>query len=203
MKSKAALISSHSLLCLTRIHVTAYFEACFGRPAPECSLLFYSLLTRLSAGDRIFLSDSLKQSLLHCLYMKFYGHHYIPFLKTCKALFEISRIFEKSSNKCKTLLAKHHFIILHNSVCALLVNLHRLPLFSFCSLLILLYLCQSCQFFLEQFAGGFPSEHLPWVVVNPVLYPLDIVLCPVIEVFSLRYLPAYQSVLVLVAATLK
>ena len=110
---------------------------------------------------------------------------------------------EKSSNKCKTLLAKHHFIILHNSVCALLVNLHRLPLFSFCSLLILLYLCQSCQFFLEQFAGGFPSEHLPWVVVNPVLYPLDIVLCPVIEVFSLRYLPAYQSVLVLVAATLK
>lgn len=110
---------------------------------------------------------------------------------------------EKSSNKCKTLLAKHHFIILHNSVCALLVNLHRLPLFSFCSLLILLYLCQSCQFFLEQFAGGFPSEHLPWVVVDPVLYPLDIVLCPVIEVFSLRYLPAYQSVLVLVAATLK
>ena len=93
LKSKAALISSHSLLCLTRIHVTAYFEACFGRPAPECSLLFYSLLTRLSAGDRIFLSDSLKQSLLHCLYMKFYGHHYIPFLKTCKALFEISRIF--------------------------------------------------------------------------------------------------------------
>ncbi|RGY60204.1 hypothetical protein DXA34_08870 [[Clostridium] symbiosum] len=55
--------------------------------------MFYSLLTRLSAGDRIFLSDSLKQSLLHCLYMKFYGHHYIPFLKTCKALFEISRIF--------------------------------------------------------------------------------------------------------------
>ena len=110
---------------------------------------------------------------------------------------------EKSSNKCKTLLAKHHFIILHNSVCVLLVNLHRLPLFSFCSLLILLYLCQSCQFFLEQFAGGFPSEHLPWVVVDPVLYPLDIVLCPVIEVFSLRYLPAYQSVLVLVAATLK
>lgn len=47
----------------------------------------------------------------------------------------------KSSNKCKTLLAKHHFIILHNSVCVLLVNLHRLPLFSFCSLLILLYLC--------------------------------------------------------------
>lgn len=114
-----------------------------------------------------------------------------------------SSLFEKSSNKCKTLLAKHHFIILHNSVCALLVNLHRLPLFSFCSLLILLYLCQSCQFFLEQFAGGFPSEHLPWVVVDPVLYPLDIVLCPVIEVFSLRYLPAYQSVLVLVAATLK
>ena len=117
--------------------------------------------------------------------------------------FFIFLYFEKSSNKCKTLLAKHHFIILHNSVCALLVNLHRLPLFSFCSLLILLYLCQSCQFFLEQFAGGFPSEHLPWVVVDPVLYPLDIVLCPVIEVFSLRYLPAYQSVLVLVAATLK
>lgn len=117
--------------------------------------------------------------------------------------FLISFLIEKSSNKCKTLLAKHHFIILHNSVCALLVNLHRLPLFSFCSLLILLYLCQSCQFFLEQFAGGFPSEHLPWVVVDPVLYPLDIVLCPVIEVFSLRYLPAYQSVLVLVAATLK
>ena len=111
--------------------------------------------------------------------------------------------FEKSSNKCKTLLAKHHFIILHNSVCVLLVNLHRLPLFSFCSLLILLYLCQSCQFFLEQFAGGFPSEHLPWIVVDPVLYSLDVVLCPVIEVLSLRYLPAYQSVLVLVAATLK
>ena len=110
---------------------------------------------------------------------------------------------EKSSNKCKTLLAKHHFIILHNSVCVLLVNLHRLPLFSFCSLLILLYLCQSCQFFLEQFAGGFPSEHLPWIVVDPVLYSLDVVLCPVIEVLSLRYLPAYQSVLVLVAATLK
>lgn len=129
--------------------------------------------------------------------------HYISFLyKEQKDLaFYIKT--EKSSNKCKTLLAKHHFIILHNSVCALLVNLHRLPLFSFCSLLILLYLCQSCQFFLEQFAGGFPSEHLPWVVVNPVLYPLDIVLCPVIEVFSLRYLPAYQSVLVLVAATLK
>lgn len=119
------------------------------------------------------------------------------------SIFHTVIIIEKSSNKCKTLLAKHHFIILHNSVCALLVNLHRLPLFSFCSLLILLYLCQSCQFFLEQFAGGFPSEHLPWVVVNPVLYPLDIVLCPVIEVFSLRYLPAYQSVLVLVAATLK
>ena len=110
---------------------------------------------------------------------------------------------EKSSNKCKTLLAKHHFIILHNYVCVLLANLHRLPLFSFCSLLILLFLCQSRQFFLKQFAGGFPSEHLPWVVVDPVLYPLDIVLCPVIEVFSLRYLPAYQSVLVLVAATLK
>ena len=110
---------------------------------------------------------------------------------------------EKSSNKCKTLLAKHHFIILHNSVCVLLVNLHKLPLFSFCSLLILLYLCQSCQFFLEQFAGGFPSEHLPWIVVDPVLYSLDVVLCPIIEVLSLRYLPAYQSVLVLVAATLK
>ena len=123
--------------------------------------------------------------------------------KCLSTTFLIFLISEKSSNKCKTLLAKHHFIILHNSVCALLVNLHRLPLFSFCSLLILLYLCQSCQFFLEQFAGGFPSEHLPWVVVNPVLYPLDIVLCPVIEVFSLRYLPAYQSVLVLVAATLK
>ena len=121
----------------------------------------------------------------------------------CQCLCFLPVKSEKSSNKCKTLLAKHHFIILHNSVCALLVNLHRLPLFSFCSLLILLYLCQSCQFFLEQFAGGFPSEHLPWVVVNPVLYPLDIVLCPVIEVFSLRYLPAYQSVLVLVAATLK
>ena len=123
--------------------------------------------------------------------------------KFCQQVSVLYINFEKSSNKCKTLLAKHHFIILHNSVCALLVNLHRLPLFSFCSLLILLYLCQSCQFFLEQFAGGFPSEHLPWVVVNPVLYPLDIVLCPVIEVFSLRYLPAYQSVLVLVAATLK
>ena len=127
---------------------------------------------------------------------------YISYRVT-SSIFFIFAGFEKSSNKCKTLLAKHHFIILHNSVCALLVNLHRLPLFSFCSLLILLYLCQSCQFFLEQFAGGFPSEHLPWVVVNPVLYPLDIVLCPVIEVFSLRYLPAYQSVLVLVAATLK
>lgn len=110
---------------------------------------------------------------------------------------------EKSSNKCKTLLAKHHFIILHNSIYVLLVNLHRLPLFSFCSLLILLFLCQSCQFFLEQFAGGFPSEHLPWVVIDPVLYPLDVILCPVIEVLSLRYLPAYQSVLVFVAATLK
>ena len=111
--------------------------------------------------------------------------------------------YEKSSNKCKTLLAKHHFIILHNYVCVLLVNLHRLPLFSFCSLLILLFLCQSRQFFLEQFAGGFPSEHLPWVVVDPVLYHLDIVLCPVIEVLSLRYLPSHQSVLVFVAATLK
>lgn len=129
--------------------------------------------------------------------------YYITRVFCCQADFSCKSPFEKSSNKCKTLLAKHHFIILHNSVCALLVNLHRLPLFSFCSLLILLYLCQSCQFFLEQFAGGFPSEHLPWVVVNPVLYPLDIVLCPVIEVFSLRYLPAYQSVLVLVAATLK
>ena len=128
---------------------------------------------------------------------------YTSFLQKYKAISYFLSCFEKSSNKCKTLLAKHHFIILHNSVCALLVNLHRLPLFSFCSLLILLYLCQSCQFFLEQFAGGFPSEHLPWVVVDPVLYPLDIVLCPVIEVFSLRYLPAYQSVLVLVAATLK
>lgn len=143
---------------------------------------------------------------------KFYLRDFFPnYLQIYLYLFlcRLSRKFthfignEKSSNKCKTLLAKHHFIILHNSVCALLVNLHRLPLFSFCSLLILLYLCQSCQFFLEQFAGGFPSEHLPWVVVNPVLYPLDIVLCPVIEVFSLRYLPAYQSVLVLVAATLK
>ena len=121
----------------------------------------------------------------------------------CQVFFTLIFSFEKSSNKCKTLLAKHHFIILHNSVCVLLVNLHRLPLFSFCSLLILLYLCQSCQFFLEQFAGGFPSEHLPWIVVDPVLYSLDVVLCPVIEVLSLRYLPAYQSVLVLVAATLK
>lgn len=129
--------------------------------------------------------------------------YYSRLPNTVQELLEITHWVEKSSNKCKTLLAKHHFIILHNSVCALLVNLHRLPLFSFCSLLILLYLCQSCQFFLEQFAGGFPSEHLPWVVVDPVLYPLDIVLCPVIEVFSLRYLPAYQSVLVLVAATLK
>lgn len=129
-------------------------------------------------------------------------HSLTLFFEMSTSIFTFS-FFEKSSNKCKTLLAKHHFIILHNSVCALLVNLHRLPLFSFCSLLILLYLCQSCQFFLEQFAGGFPSEHLPWVVVDPVLYPLDIVLCPVIEVFSLRYLPAYQSVLVLVAATLK
>ena len=123
--------------------------------------------------------------------------------KCLSTTFLIFLISEKSSNKCKTLLAKHHFIILHNSVCVLLVNLHRLPLFSFCSLLILLYLCQSCQFFLEQFAGGFPSEHLPWIVVDPVLYSLDVVLCPVIEVLSLRYLPAYQSVLVLVAATLK
>lgn len=129
--------------------------------------------------------------------------YYILHYMNCKDFCYFPLLCEKSSNKCKTLLAKHHFIILHNSVCALLVNLHRLPLFSFCSLLILLYLCQSCQFFLEQFAGGFPSEHLPWVVVDPVLYPLDIVLCPVIEVFSLRYLPAYQSVLVLVAATLK
>ena len=95
----------------------------------------------------------------------------------------------------------HHFAQLY--VCVLLANLHRLPLFSFCSLLILLFLCQSCQFFLEQFAGGFPSEHLPWVVVDPVLYPLDIVLCPVIEVLSLWYLPSHQSVLVFVAATLK
>lgn len=122
---------------------------------------------------------------------------------SCAIIIAINMSTEKSSNKCKTLLAKHHFIILHNSVCVLLVNLHRLPLFSFCSLLILLYLCQSCQFFLEQFAGGFPSEHLPWIVVDPVLYSLDVVLCPVIEVLSLRYLPAYQSVLVLVAATLK
>ena len=121
----------------------------------------------------------------------------------CQQLFSYFFTFEKSSNKCKTLLAKHHFIILHNYVCVLLANLHSLPLFSFCSLLILLYLCQSCQFFLEQFAGGFPSEHLPWVVVDPVLYPLDIVLCPVIEVLSLWYLPAHQSVLVFVAATLK
>ena len=61
----------------------------------------------------------------------------------------------------------HHFA----QLCLRFVgNLHRLPLFSFCSLLILLFLCQSCQFFLEQFAGGFPSEHLPWVVVDPVLY---------------------------------
>lgn len=134
-----------------------------------------------------------------------YSHltNYTYWCGVCQQNFIIYPQLEKSSNKCKTLLAKHHFIILHNSVCVLLVNLHRLPLFSFCSLLILLYLCQSCQFFLEQFAGGFPSEHLPWVVVDPVLYPLDIVLCPVIEVFSLWYLPAYQSVLVLVAATLK
>lgn len=129
--------------------------------------------------------------------------YYIIFYDFALPYVDFFIIFEKSSNKCKTLLAKHHFIILHNSVCVLLVNLHRLPLFSFCSLFILLYLCQSCQFFLEQFAGGFPSEHLPWVVVDPVLYPLDIVLCPVIEVLSLRYLPAYQSVLVFVAATLK
>lgn len=125
------------------------------------------------------------------------------FIFKCNSFLFFSHFFEKSSNKCKTLLAKHYFIILYNSVCVLLVNLHRLPLFSFCSLLILLYLCQSCQFFLEQFAGGFPSEHLPWIVVDPVLYSLDVVLCPVIEVLSLRYLPAYQSVLVLVAATLK
>lgn len=137
------------------------------------------------------------------------NHNSIPFFQ-CIIFVQFSQeqsmyngFSEKSSNKCKTLLAKHHFIILHNSVCVLLVNLHRLPLFSFCSLLILLYLCQSCQFFLEQFAGGFPSEHLPWIVVDPVLYSLDVVLCPVIEVLSLRYLPAYQSVLVLVAAALK
>lgn len=137
-------------------------------------------------------------------YLVYYLCHYtIIKFRICQYVFILFSNFEKSSNKCKTLLAKHHFIILHNSVCVLLVNLHRLPLFSFCSLLILLYLCQSCQFFLEQFAGGFPSEHLPWIVVDPVLYSLDVVLCPVIEVLSLRYLPAYQSVLVLVAATLK
>ena len=39
-------------------------------PAPECSLLSRSLLTRLSAGDRVFLSDSSKQSLHLCLLKK-------------------------------------------------------------------------------------------------------------------------------------
>lgn len=164
-----------------------------------------------SAGNFLYIPLSVTSSLHSLLLLSDYIRTFpCPFLSDirlshpfCQDRKYSLRLSEKSSNKCKTLLAKHHFIILHNSVCALLVNLHRLPLFSFCSLLILLYLCQSCQFFLEQFAGGFPSEHLPWVVVNPVLYPLDIVLCPVIEVFSLRYLPAYQSVLVLVAATLK
>ena len=146
-------------------------------------------------------SHFLKKYILHAICILI--HHYNTVGGIFKQKKADATFLEKSSNKCKTLLAKHHFIILHNSVCALLVNLHRLPLFSFCSLLILLYLCQSCQFFLEQFAGGFPSEHLPWVVVDPVLYPLDIVLCPVIEVLSLRYLPSHQSVLVFVAATLK
>ena len=151
----------------------------------NCLIFYYTFIAQKEANC------SLYQTILHLYYC-------------CSQVNSFLQCFsEKSSNKCKTLLAKHHFIILHNAICVLLVNLHRLPLFSFCSLLILLYLCQSCQFFLEQFAGGFPSEHLPWVVVDPVLYPLDIVLCPVIEVFSLRYLPAYQSVLVLVAATLK
>lgn len=45
----------------------------------------------------------------------------------CQVFLPFSAVFEKSSNKCKTLLAKHHFIILHNSICVLLVNLHRLP----------------------------------------------------------------------------
>lgn len=43
-------------------------------PAPECSLLSRSLLTRLSAGDRVFLSDSSKQSLHLCLLKS--GHEY-------------------------------------------------------------------------------------------------------------------------------
>ena len=151
------------------------------------------------------MSSTPKKYRFHSVFLFFRRRSALTFLfRYPKFLLNFSvKFFEKSSNKCKTLLAKHHFIILHNSVCVLLVNLHRLPLFSFCSLLILLYLCQSCQFFLEQFAGGFPSEHLPWIVVDPVLYSLDVVLCPVIEVLSLRYLPAYQSVLVLVAATLK
>ena len=102
----------------------------------------------LALARRYSTTEPLVQNLLfcRCISDNTYdtGKRYI-----CQQIFFIFQILEKSSNKCKTLLAKHHFIILHNSVCVLLVNLHRLPLFSFCSLLILLFLCQSCHFFLE------------------------------------------------------
>ena len=66
------------------------FAACdrFSRPAPECSLLSPALLTRLSAGDRVFLSDSLEQSLLHCLLKKKTNRPLCGFIAFC-ALFVI------------------------------------------------------------------------------------------------------------------
>ena len=53
--------------------------------------------------------------------------YFILFSPFCQHFCTLNFHSEKSSNKCKTLLAKHHFIILHNSICVLLVNLHRLP----------------------------------------------------------------------------
>ena len=141
--------SSDSLFTISLLNsfVNNFFGKVFsddyqGNSIPVCHLLSFSTrqlnyinissfvcqqLLQLSKAYFLWLCESVSLSQSACLY-------YHPILRMSTAFLQFMT-FEKSSNKCKTLLAKHHFIILHNSVCVLLANLHRLPLFSFCSLL--------------------------------------------------------------------